>query len=97
MDDTIKIEIKDLENEMCVVISVYKKQLEAFRYLKKEIERVEWEDGVYDEVIEQLNTILKTLSNTLQALTNGREVYVISDVIPLAEEYLENAKKFPRI
>ena len=97
MTDTIKIDQSAIEIEKHTVISVYKKQLEAFRYLKKEIERVQWADSRYDELIEQLNIIGKTLSDTLQSITNGDDVYVISDLIPLANEYSEYAKKFPKI
>ncbi len=95
--DTVKIDMNALEAEKHTVIWVYKRQLEAFRYIKKELERVQWADEHYDQLIESINIISQTLSSTLQSLTNGDDVYVISDLILMAEKYLEYEKKFPRL
>ncbi|MBQ8408363.1 MAG: hypothetical protein IJY39_05805 [Clostridia bacterium] len=95
--NTVKIEMNALEAEKHTVISVYKRQLEAFRYIKKELEGVQWSDANYDRLIDSINAIGQALSATLQALTNGDDVFVISELIPLAEEYLEHEKRFPRI
>jgi hypothetical protein len=95
--DTVKIEMNALESEKRTVIRVYKRQLDAFRYIKKDLERIQWADEHYDQLIESINIISQTLSSTLQSLTNGDDVYIISDLIPMAEKYLEYEKKFPRL
>lgn len=97
MDNTVKIDIGALESERLAVISTYKKQLEAFRYIKKELEKVRWADSKYDELIEKMNVIGRTLSEVLQKLTNGDDVYVIGDTIDFANQYLENEKRFPSL
>jgi uncharacterized protein YjgD (DUF1641 family) len=94
--DTVKIDLNALEAEKHTVISVYKRQLEAFRYIKKELEKVEWADEKYDELIDSMNVIGQALSSALQTLSNGHDVRVISALIPLANRYLENEKQFPR-
>ncbi|MBO5357357.1 MAG: hypothetical protein J6A53_00360 [Clostridia bacterium] len=93
----INIEINALESEKQTVIMFYKKQVEAFRAIKREAERVEWADSKYDEFVDSMNLIGSTLSTLLQTITNGSDVYVISDLLPLAREYLENERKFPKI
>lgn len=96
-DNTVKIEMNALEDEMHTVITVYKRQLEAFSHIKKELEKVQWADSKYDKLIDSMNIIGQALSSTLQSLTNGHDVFMISDLIPLAEEYLNCEKRFPRI
>ncbi len=93
----INIEINALESEKQTVIMFYKKQVEAFRTIKREAERVEWADSKYDEFVDSMNLIGSALSTLLQTITNGSDVYVISDLLPLAREYLENERKFPKI
>ena len=95
--ETVKLDMNALDTEKYTVITVYKKQLEAFRYLKKEIERAEWADENYDRLIDSMNLIGKALSASLQALTNGQDVLLISDLMPMASKYMENATRFPRI
>ena len=92
-----KIEISSLESEKQEIIYIYKKQLEAFRYIKKEIERVQWSDANYDRLVESMNMIGRELCKALQAITNGNDVYVISDLLPLAREYKENGRRFPKL
>ena len=93
----INIEINDLESEKQTVILFYKKQVEAFRAIKKEAENVEWSDIKYDEFVETMNSIGSTLSKIFQTITNGSDVYVISELLPIAREYLQNERKFPNI
>ena len=93
----IKIDVNALESEKQSVIMFYKKQIESFRYIKKEAEGVQWADSKYDDFVDSMNIIGEALSQMLQAITNGSDVYVISDILPLANEYLENERKFPRI
>jgi len=93
----INIEINALENEKQAVIMFYKKQVEAFRSVKRDAEKVEWADSRYDEFVESMNSIGSALSALLQTITNGSDVYVISELLPLAREYLENERKFPRL
>ena len=92
-----KIDIDSVENEMQGVIAFYKKQIEAFRQIRKQIETVQWSDANYDRLIVSMNTIGKELCNIIQHLSNGNDVYVISEILPLAKEYLSNQTKFPRI
>lgn len=91
------IDINALESEKQTVISFYKKQLEAYRYLKREIEKVQWSDANYDSLVSTLNIISRALSNMIQTITNGIDVYAISELIPLANQYVENERKFPKI
>lgn len=93
----IRIDVNSLEQEKQAVIMFYKKQIEAFRYIKKEAERVQWADSNYDEFVSSMNMIGDALSAMLQSITNGSDVYVISDVLPLAREYLDNERRFPKI
>ncbi len=93
----INIDINSLESEKQTVIMFYKKQVEAFRNIKREAEKVQWADSKYDEFVSSMNTIGSTLSTLLQTITNGSDVYVISDLLPLAREYLENERKFPKL
>jgi len=93
----IRIDVNSLEQEKQAVIMFYKKQIEAFRYIKKEAERVQWADSNYDEFVSSMNMIGDALSTMLQSITNGSDVYVISDVLPLAREYLDNERRFPKI
>ena len=85
----IKIDVNALESEKQSVIMFYKKQIESFRYIKKEAEGVQWADSKYDDFVDSMNIIGEALSQMLQAITNGSDVYVISDILPLANEYLE--------
>ena len=64
---------------------------------KKEAENVEWSDIKYDEFVETMNSIGSTLSRLFQTITNGSDVYVISELLPIAREYLQNERKFPNI
>ena len=74
-----------------------KKQVEAFRRIKKEAEKVQWADANYDEFVTTMNIIGQALCNILGTISNGTDVYVISELLPLARAYLENERKFPRI
>lgn len=95
--DTVKIDLNMLESEKQDVIRIYKRQLDAFHHIKKELENVQWDDEHYDQLINSINIIGQALSSTLQSLTNGNNVYMISDLISVAEQYLDFAKKFPRL
>lgn len=97
MISDVKINLDNLKSEKNNVIYIYKKQLDAFRYIKQQIERVQWYDDQYDRLIESLNIIGRTLSNALHTLTNGNEVYAIDDLTAYAERYLDNERKFPHI
>ncbi len=94
-NNIVKIELNALENEKQALIAVFKRQLEAFRRIRKELEKVTWADARYDALIDSLNAIGHVLSSTFQTLTNGRDTYVISDLIPWATEYLNFERKFP--
>lgn len=91
------INLKALEGESVAVIRFFKKQLDSFGYIKKEIERVQWSDIKYDELVDCMNEIGSVLSEIFQVITNGTDVYVISELVLLAQKYLENENKFPII
>ena len=93
----IHVEIKDVENEKLAILSFYKKQIEAFRNLKKEIEKVQWDDANYDAFVVSMNAIGASLAKIIQTLSNGRDVYIISELLLLSQEYMSLAKKFPKI
>ena len=95
--EEVEININALESEKQSVIMFYKKQIEAFRSIKREAEKVQWADSNYDDFVSSMNIIGSALSQMLQAITNGTDVYVISDILPLAREYLDNERKFPKI
>ena len=93
----IKIDINALECEKQEIIQIYKRQVEAFRYIKKEAEKVQWADSKYDEFVNSMNEIGSILSRILGEITNGTDVYVISQLLPLARTYLDNERMFPKI
>lgn len=97
MNDDIKFNINDLENEKREIVRMYKKQVESYQQMKKYIEHAKWDDERYDTLIESLNIIGGALSDALHNLTNGSDVYIIDDLVGVAQQYLENSRKFPRI
>ena len=92
-----KLDINAVETEGQQIIAFYKKQLDTFYSMKKEIEKVQWSDSNYDRLVESMNTIGHEICKIIQTLTNGNDVYVISDLLPLAREYTQNASKFPKL
>ena len=92
-----KIDIDALEREKAAVISFYKRQVEAFRDIKKAAEKVQWADERYDEFVISMNSIGSALVAVLQTISNGDDVYAISQLLLAAEEYLQFEKKFPLI
>ena len=93
----IKADIDSLKKEEREIFNFFKKQVSEFQEIKKICEKVEWDDELYNEFINSMNIIGKSLSQVIQTLTNNREVYLISEFIPYLNEYLEVAKKFPRV
>lgn len=93
----VSIEIRQLEMEKGEVIRFFKKQVELFRNLRKEIEKVEWNDARYDELVTSMNIIGAALSQGIQELTNGSQVYAIDELLPLVEEYKAVARDFPKL
>ena len=89
----INIEKNALENEKELVISFYKKQIEAFHSIKKASEKIQWNDENYDKYIACMNEIGRALSCAIQVLTNGDDVYIIDELLPLINEYIENPKQ----
>ena len=93
----ISVDIEDLEREQRLIINFYKKQIEEFTLIKKECEKVEWSDKNYDEFVLSMNIVAQALSKLLQSITNGQNVYIVSELLNLANKYVENVKKFPKI
>ena len=92
-----KIDIKWLESEEGEVLAFCKKQAESFYRLKREIEKVHWADERYNELVDSMNEVGKALSGILQTLSDEKWVYAISELFPLAEQYLEEEKRFQMI
>ena len=93
----ISVNIRDLEMEKNEVIRFFKKQIDTFKTLKKEIEKVQWNDTKYDELVSAMNEIGTALSQGIQVLTNGSKVYIVDDLLPLVGEYKSLARQFPKI
>lgn len=91
----VKIDLNELENEKQVVIYIYKKQLTLLQSLKKDVEKVEWSDINYDRTVDALNNIIEELCNGVQILSNGKNVYIIDELIELANDYIKCGKNFP--
>jgi len=91
------MDMNALEGERMAVIDFYKKQLEAYRHIKREIEKVQWADANYDALVSSMNLIGSALSNAISTLSNGSDVYVVDELMVLGRRYLENERKFPRI
>ncbi len=96
MYETVKADIVSLENERKEVIFFFRRQVEAFENLKKTIDRVEWADSRYDDLVICLNQIGAVISDTLQRLTNGRDVYVLDELTVLLAQYVALANAFPQ-
>ena len=93
----IKIDIESLEREKIAILAFYKKQIEAYRILRQECEKVQWSDQNYDRFVESMNIIGNNLSKIIQSLSDGRDVYMISELLDLVNKYTECAKAFPKI
>ena len=93
----VKADIEKLKEEERECLAFFKKQLEEFHDLKKACEKVEWNDELYNQFVVSMNVIGKALSTMIQTLTNGRDVFLITEFIPYLNDYLEMAKKFPII
>lgn len=97
MSDTVSIDIKFLEIQKHSVIDFFKKQIEAYGKIKRLIEKAEWVDARYDSLVTTLNVIGSTICDAINQLTNGNSVYIIDDVLDLANRYLQNENNFPTI
>lgn len=92
-----KIDINALESERDDILRFFKKQLERYRELKRQMEKVQWYDANYDATVDALNTIGRALSEAVSTLSDGYGAYIIDDLIPLAKDYLSVARDFPKI
>lgn len=97
MYETIKADTVQLKNEEAVVIRFLKEQINAFSSIKKTIENVQWADAKYDELIICMNVIGAEISDLIQMLTNGRDVYVLSELTVLIDQYTKLENSFPRL
>ncbi|MBQ4509964.1 MAG: hypothetical protein II984_04505 [Clostridia bacterium] len=92
-----KIDINALESERDDILRFFKKQLERYRELKRQMEKVQWYDANYDATVDALNAIGRALSEAISTLSDGYGAYIIDDLIPLAKDYLSVARDFPKI
>lgn len=92
----ISIDISQLEMEKQEILRIFKKQLDSFRSLKKEIEKVEWADAKYDDLVSSINEITRAISQAIGEITNGYDTYVIDELLPLAKDYVDIAREFPK-
>ena len=93
----IEIDIKDLEAERDEILRFFKKQLEKYRGLKRDIEKAEWADSNYDALVDSMNAIGKALAQAILTITNGNDAYIIDELIPLAKDYISVATEFPKV
>ena len=93
----IKVNINNLIKEEREILAFFKKQISEFQEVKAACEKVEWNDELYNQFIQTMNVIGQSLSRIIQCLTNGRDVFLITEFIPYLNQYLEVAKKFPKI
>lgn len=92
----ISIDISQLEMEKQEILRIFKKQLDSFRSLKKEVEKVEWADAKYDDLISSINEITRAISQAIGEITNGYDTYAIDELLPLARDYVDIAREFPK-
>ena len=92
----ISIDISQLEMEKQEILRIFKKQLDSFRSLKKEVEKVEWADAKYDDLISSINEITRAVSQAIGEITNGYDTYAIDELLPLARDYVDIAREFPK-
>ena len=97
MYETIKADTAQLKNEEYAITRFLKEQINAFTNIKKIIERVQWADSRYDELIVSMNEIGVAISNLIQVLTNGRDVYILSELTVLLNQYTNLANSFPTV
>lgn len=97
MYETIKADTAQLRNEQEAIIRFFKEQIDAFANMKKTIEKVQWADSKYDELIVCMNGIGAAISNLIQVLTNGRDVYILSEFMNLLDQYTNLANSFPTV
>ena len=62
----VKIDINALVSEKQEIISIYKKQLDAFQHLRKSVEKVQWADNHYDQLVDSLNEIIYILNEAVE-------------------------------
>ena len=92
----ISIDISQLEMEKQEILRVFKKQLDSFRSLKKEVEKVEWADAKYDDLVSSINEITRAITQAIGEITNGYYTYAIDELLPLAKDYVNIAREFPK-
>lgn len=92
----ISIDISQLEMEKQEILYIFKEQLDSFRSLKKEVEKVEWADARYDNLVSSINEITRVISQAICEITNGYDTYVIDELLPLAKDYIDIAREFPK-
>lgn len=92
----ISIDISQLEMEKQEILYIFKEQLDSFRSLKKEVEKVEWADARYDDLVSSINVITRVISQAICEITNGYDTYVIDELLPLARDYVDIAREFPK-
>lgn len=91
----INADVNKLKAEEREVIQFFKNQIKTLTELKRACEKVQWNDQLYDSFVLTITEINRTFVDMLQTLTNGTDVYLISEFIPYLKEYLKFAKKFP--
>lgn len=97
MNEKIKADNIELKNEASNIIHFLNKQIDAFTSIKKIIENIQWADSKYDNLIICMNDIGSSISNLIQELTNGRDVYILSELMVLLDQYIDLASDFPKI
>ena len=91
----VKATIEDLIREEREWFTFLKKQINEFCDIKRACENVAWDDELYNQFVVSMNEIGKALSTIIQTMTNGRDVFLITEFIPFLNDYLETGKEFP--
>ena len=97
MDNMVHMNMRELELEEMDIIQFYKRQLDAYHRIKKEAEKVQWADARYDAFVSSMNAIGKELAALLQSLSDGDNVYILTELMQFGKDYLENERKFPSL
>lgn len=92
----LKCDIEGLEKYRDYIKDYYKKTYASFKRLKKKCESAEWNDEVYMGVMNELNECFRGIAAALSELTDGYNVRMLDELIPLTRKYLMCKSAFPK-
>lgn len=92
----IKCDTQSLISYRDYLKTFYRNQRIAFISLKKKCENVSWNDSVYYEVISDINDAASEIASALSELSDGIRVRFLDELIPLVEQYIDTARRYPQ-